>query len=420
MTSPSKTLRALTFLLVALVSVPPCRATAAAASNLPAQIQRTLDDYLAQRRDIEGVSAVYLHADFGDPGPLIEAYAGRDGLRDDAPVNGDTLFQIGSNTKHFEAAAVLQLEAEGKLDIEQTVGHWLPEYSAWSHVKLRQLLNMTSGIPNYSETAATGRIVAADIHHQFANRELIDAAYPRPDNKLPIPTGWFYSNTNNILAALIIEKASGSSLKEVFDKLFRRAGLHNTFYADSVYPEAVLARVPVGLYKNPECLAYQPTPCEHSTLAPLLGKDMRRQNLSWAGAAGAIISNPRDLARWVRALFGGRVIPRKQLDEMTTLVSQKTGEPVERARDKEPAFGLDLVQAYRAELGGLFWYYQGETLGYRCIFAYWPQYNLVMTVATNSQPPAGTDELGNFVLGKVLRILTDASIIAPVPATGPG
>ena len=415
----SSTLCAAAAVLAAAAGSLPCSVLAATGSNLPNQIQRTLDDYLAQRRDIEGVSAIFLHVDLGDPGPIIEAYAGSDGLRDNAPVNGSTLFQIGSNTKHFEAAAVLQLEAEGKLDIDQTVGHWLPEYAAWSHVKIRQLLNMTSGIPNYSETVAIGRIMATDMHHQFANGELIDAAYPRADNVLPVPGGWFYSNTNNILAALIIEKASGSSLREVFKKLFSRAGLHDTFYADGVYPDAVLARVLVGLYKNPECLAYQPVPCEHSTLAPLLGKDMREQNLSWAGGAGAIISNPRDLARWVRALFGGRVVPRRQLQEMTTLVSQKTGEPVAHASEKEPAFGLDLVQAYRAEFGGLFWYYQGETLGYRCIFAYWPQYNLVMTVATNSQPPAGTDKLGDFVLGKVLRILADASIIAPIPQTGP-
>ena len=419
MAARAKTLCAASLLVVASAWLLPSNVLAATGGSLPTQIQRTLDDYLAQRRDTEGVSALYLHVDLGDPGPIIEAYAGSDGLRDNAPVNGSTLFQIGSNTKHFEAAAVLQLEAEGKLDIEQTVGHWLAQYPAWSHVKIRQLLNMTSGIPNYSETVAIGRIVASDIHHQFKNRELIDAAYPRADNVVPIHAGWFYSNTNNILAALIIEKASRSSLQEVFEKLFSRAGLHDTFYADGVYPDAVLARVPVGLYKNPECLAYQPVPCEHSTLAPLLGKDMRRQNLSWAGAAGAIVSNPRDLARWVRALFGGRVVPRRQLEEMTTLVSQKTGEPVEHAREKEPAFGLDLVQAYRAELGGLFWYYQGETLGYRCIFAYWPQYNLVMTVATNSQPPAGTDQLGEFVLGRVLRILAEASIIAPLPATGP-
>jgi len=388
-------------------------------NNVIAQIQHTLDDYLAQRRDIEGVSAVYLHVDVGDPGPVIEAYSGTDGQSGNAPINGDTLFQIGSNTKHFEATLVLKLEAAGKLDINQTLGDWLPEYPAWSRVRIRQLLNMTSRIPNYSETVAIGKIVASDLDHQFTSRELIKAAYPRPDNQLPIPSGWFYSNTNNILAALIIEKASGLSLEKAFETEFKRVGLHNTFYSAGRYPAAVLARVPVGLYKNAECLAYQLTPCERSTLAPLIGKDMRLQNLSWAGGAGAIVSNPRDLAKWVRALFGGRVIPQRQLDEMKQLVSQQTGAAVAQATEKEPAFGLDIVQAYKADFGGLFWFYEGMTLGYRAIFAYLPQYNLVLTVATNSQPPQGEDRLGDLVLGKVLRILADAKIIAALAPLGP-
>ena len=411
-------IRHATPLLVLFAALSSTGSVLAADSNVIAQIQRTLDDYLGQRRSIEGVSAVYLHVDIGDPGPVIEAYSGSDGLRDNAPINGDTLFQIGSNTKHFEAAVVLRLEAEGKLDINQSIGDWLPEYPAWSHVTIRQLLNMTSHLPNYSETAAIGQIVASDLDHQFTNRDLIQAVYPRPDNQLPTPNGWFYSNTNNILAALIIEKASRSSLKEAFEREFKRVGLHNTFYSAGPYPEAVLARVPVGLYQNDECLSYQPAPCARSILAPLIGKDMRRQNLSWAGGAGAIISNPRDLAKWVRALFGGRVIPQRQLDEMKKLVSQKTGAAVDRATEKEPAFGLDIVQAYKADLGGLFWFYEGTTLGYRCIFAYWPEYNLVLTVATNSQPPEGQDRLGDFVLGKVLRILAAAKIIAARPAPG--
>jgi len=146
---------------------------------------------------------------------------------------------------------------------------------------------------------------------------------------------------------------------------------------------------------------------------------MRLHNLSWAGGAGAIISNPRDLARWVRALFGGRGIPQRQLDEMKKLVSQKTGDAVDQATENEPAFGLDIAQAYKADFGGLFWFYQGTTLGYRCMFAYWPQYNLVLTVATNSQPPEGEDQLGDFVLRKVLRILTDARVIAATATPGP-
>ena len=412
-----KSERAATLLFVSAVLALP-GSVCATDNNVIAQIQHTLDDYLAQRHEIEGISAVYLHVDLGDPGPVIEAYSGSSGLRDNAPINGDTLFQIGSNTKHFEAAVVLKLEAEGKLDINQTLGDWLPEYPAWSRVTIRQLLNMTSRIPNYSETVAIGQIVASDLDHQFTNRELIKAVYPRPDNQLPIPSGWFYSNTNNILAALIIEKASGLSLEGAFAREFKRIGLHNTFYSAGRYPDAVLARVPAGLYKNAECLSYQPAPCERSTLAPLIGKDMRLQNLSWAGGAGAIISNPRDLAKWVRALFGGRVIPQRQLDEMKKLVSQKTGAAVDQATEKEPAFGLDIAQAYRADFGGLFWFYQGTTLGYRCIFAYWPQYNLVVTVATNSQPPEGEDQLGDFVLRKVLRILTDARIVAATATPG--
>jgi len=104
---------------------------------------------------------------------------------------------------------------------------------------------------------------------------------------------------------------------------------------------------------------------------------------------------------------------------MQKLVSQKTGAAVDQATEKEPAFGLDIVQAYKADFGGLFWFYEGMTLGYRAIFAYLPQYNLVLTVATNSQPPEGEDQLGDFVIAKVLRILADARIIAATALPGP-
>ena len=107
---------------------------------------------------------------------------------------------------------------------------------------------------------------------------------------------------------------------------------------------------------------------------------------------------------------------------MKKLVSQKTGDAIDQATEKELAFGLDIGQAYKADLGGRFWFYQGTTLGYRCIFGYWPQYNLVLTVATNSQPPEGEDQLGDFVIAKVLRILADARIIAATapPGAPPG
>jgi D-alanyl-D-alanine carboxypeptidase len=385
------------------------------------QIQQVVDDYLAQRRDIESISGVSLYISLGDPGPVIEAFSGDNGRDTKVPIDGDTLFQIGSNTKHFEAAVVLALEAEQLLNINQTVGYWLPEYPAWRNVTIRQLLQMTSPIPNYSETVAIGQIIGSDPFHQFTKRELIAAAYPRPDNRLPIPSGWFYSNTNNILAALIIEKASQMSFTEALEKFaFQQAGLHNSFYAEGISPDEVLDRVPRGLYENEACLEYQPVPCTKSLLAPLIGRDMSGQNLSWAGAAGAIVSNPRDLAKWIRGLFGGRIIPQEQLQEMTTLVSQQTGKPVKEATNDDPfTFGLDLGQVYRAEVGGRFWFYEGITLGFRSIFAYWPQYDLVITASTNSQPPEGENQLGNQVVAGAFGILVKAGMIGPAPPPGP-
>jgi len=383
----------------------------AADAPLSARLQAIADTYLAQRGKIEGVSGVSLFVDPGAHGPIVEVYSGTDGLAGARPIGPRTLFQIGSNTKHFTAALILKLEAEGKLDIDQTVGHWLPQYPAWAKVSIRSLLDMTSGIPNYSETVEIGQVIAADIHHQFTPAQLIAAAYP--GDHLPPHSGWFYSNTNNILAALIIEAASGMSYKDALETLVvKPLRLPDTFYSDGPYPRAVLDRVPRGLYENRECLLYQPTPCTQSTLAPLVGRDMRAQNLSWAGAAGAIIGTPRDLATWIRALFALRVFPQKQLDEMTSVVSQKTGLPIHDVSAADPiGFSLDLGRTYQAPLGGTYWFYEGMTLGFRVIFAYWPQYDLVITAATNSQPPEGENQFGKMVVGGAFAAMRDGGVV---------
>lgn len=383
---------------------PPARAE----QDLTARLQNVVDTYIAQRGAIEHVSGVALHVDLGKQAP-VNVFAGTNG-RDGTPISPRTLFQIGSNTKHFTAALVLLLEAEGKLTIDQTVGDWLPQYPEWRDVTIRSLLNMTSDVPNYSETVEIGQIVASDLQYQFTPRQLIGAAQ---DVNLPTPSGWFYSNTNNILAALIIEAASGMSYKRALRTMILRPfALRDTFYSDGPYPQPVLDRLPVGIYENPDCLLYQPTPCTTSTLAPLLGKDVSDENLSWAGPAGAIISNPVDLAQWIRDLFGHRVLPQKQLDEMTSLVSQKTGLPIQDVSADDPGgFGLDLGRAYQPAMGGPFWFYQGTTLGFRTIFIYWPQYDLVITASTNSQPPPADDKLAAEVVGGAFTVLKDCGLI---------
>jgi D-alanyl-D-alanine carboxypeptidase len=375
---------------------------------LPRQLQSVIDSYLQTRMVAESISGVALHVDAPGRQP-VDVYAGTNGRRDGGPIDGRTLFQIGSNTKHFTAALVLKLEAEGKLSIDQTVGHWLPQYADWADVTIRSLLNMTSDIPTYSEAVSIAETISADMHHQFDYDDLIDAVYGKG---LPVPTGYFYSNTNNILAAKIIEAASHMTFEDALADMVRPLHLKNTFYEQGPYPGTVLRRLPVGIYDNHDCTIYQPKPCTETAWAPLVGKDVSRMNMSWAGPAGGIISNTRDLSKWVRALFGGRVIPHKQLDEMTSIVSVKTGKPIPDVSADDPmGFGLDLGRGYQAALGGSYWYYQGTTFGFRAVFAYWPQYDLVITTATNSQPEDNEDKLAATVIGGAFQVLRDDGLI---------
>ena len=391
---------------------------------LAAHLQQILDAYVKDRASIEGLSGAALQVDRGAGKPILAIYAGDNGLSDKKPIGPDTLFDIGSNTKEFTSALILKLEAAGKLNIDDTIGKWLPQYPAWKDVTIRSLLQMTSPIPNYSETIAIGEIEVGNLQHQFSGKDLVGFVDPANGNQFPRGKGWFYSNTNYILAGLIIEAASGINYERALTTMILEPlGLHDTYYADGTHrgPASagpVMARVPRALFLLQDCLGYQPEPCSLSTLAPLLGKDMRLQNRSWAAEAGAIISNPRDLALWIRALFEKRVIPAKQLEKMTTLVSNKTGLPLSEVSADEPAgFGLGLGRFDRKELGGAYWFYEGETLGFRTIFAYWPQYDLLITGSVNSRPPNGEDKFGPVVIGGAFTALQQAGL--PDGATKP-
>jgi D-alanyl-D-alanine carboxypeptidase len=106
------------------------------------------------------------------------------------------------------------------------------------------------------------------------------------------------------------------------------------------------------------------------------------------------------------------VFPAKQLDEMTTLVSNKTGLPLPEVTADDPSgFGLGLGRFYRKELGGAYWFYEGETLGFRTIFAYWPQDDLLITGSVNSRPPNGEDKFGPTAIGGAFMALQQAHLI---------
>jgi D-alanyl-D-alanine carboxypeptidase len=385
---------------------------------LKTRLQEAADSYVAQRAEAEHFTGLALQVSLGKGTPAIVVSSGTDGrLPDPQPMDKRTLFQVGSNNKSFTAAIILKLEAEELLTIDQTVGDWLPQYPAWKSVTIRSLLNMTSGIPNYTETVEIAQKMASDIHRQFTPAELIAAVDPDQGSTVPPTTGYAYSNTNYILAGLIIEKASGMSYKEALQTLILKPlHLRDTYYSDGPYPDYVLDRAPSAFFWDPRCLGYQPQPCPPSVLAPLLGQDMRTQNMSWGGAAGAMVATLGDLTQWYRALFGGRVLPPPQFSEMTSLVSQKTGQPIPEVTAADlDGFSLGLSRSYIPVFDGAFWWYEGETRGSRVLIAYWPQYDLVITMSANSAVTPGsaeTDGLLPTCLASVFTALKDTGAIA--------
>lgn len=306
------------------------------------------------------------------------------------PITSETLWQIGSNTKAFTSAIVLQLEAEGKLTIDQTVGRWLPQYPAWKSVTIRRLLNMTSGIPGYDFSDAMLRAYASDPNRHFTLKELVAYAYPTTPGAPPPTHGYSYSNTNYLLAEMIIQRVTGNTYTTELDRRFLRAhlDLDSTYYAAFEYPKSVRDRMPSGYF-----FSHDP---DNTALAPLLGRDMRDASVSWTQGAGGIVSMPEDLTDWARALYAGDILGAKQRAELLSLVSLKTGKSIAKTTLEDPrGFGLGVAQITTAETGTV-WYYEGITLGYRMVHVYLPRQDAVIAFGINSQPDNKEDHAGNL------------------------
>jgi D-alanyl-D-alanine carboxypeptidase len=360
--------------------------------GLRAALSADLEKYLASRRTVEHISALSLSVKLPGHASNINVTAGTTRYDGGAAVTPASLYQIGSNTKAFTAVAILQLEAEGKLTILDTVGKWLPQYPAWKDVTIERLLNMTSGIPTYDNVPAMLVAYAANPTRDWSPAELIAYVYPGTKDARPPTTGWAYSNTNYLLAQLIIEKASGHSYAaELRRRFLGNPALHldATYYCPHLYPRAVTKRMVSGYFASKEP--------DNAGLQPLYGKDVRDMTMSWTQGAGGIVSMPEDVTRWSRALYVGDLLKPQQRRELTRTVSQKTGAPIDDVTADDPhGFGLGVVHAFVSSMGK-FWFYQGETLGYRMVYAWFPDADVVFAAGINSQPDAKEDQAGKLM-----------------------
>jgi D-alanyl-D-alanine carboxypeptidase len=346
----------------------PAGPVTAGADDLESRLRADLEAYLQERGVAEHVSGAGLSVNLPDRRSTIDVSAGTTTFGGSVPVRPHSVWQIGSNTKAFTAVLLLQLEAEHRLSIDDTLGTWLPQYPQWGDVTIRRLLDMTSGIATYDDQPAWYADYAADPHTYFSPERLVGYVLGAPAT-----SGYSYSNTNYVLAEMIIERVTGTSYQDqLYSRIIDPLCLRDLHYRPDVYPASVTSREPAGYLFNDQFPL------------PQLGQDVSRDTLSWARAAGGILSTTSDMTRWERALYGGRLLPSQQQAELESLVSTTTGQPIARTSATDPqGFGLGVAQLTDEELG-TFWFYEGETLGFRALHAYFPDSGVIIAIALNS------------------------------------
>ncbi|MFH0519390.1 serine hydrolase domain-containing protein [Streptomyces sp. M41] len=230
-------------------------------------------------------------------------------------------FRGASITKTFVATVLLQLEAEGRLSLDDTVETWLPGLLRGNgydgrEVTLRRLLNHTSGIADYTDDpefihGAAGPGFPEHRYDTHTPEELVATALKHPP--LPDPEkSPSYSNTNYVVAGMVIEKVTGRSYaQEITRRIVRPLKLRGTSFPGTS-PHMPKPH-PVGYSR-----LHQDAPD-----APV--HDATEQNMTWLGAAGDVISTSGDLNRFQHALLRGKLLPRAQLKEMLTEVPAGEG-----------------------------------------------------------------------------------------------
>jgi D-alanyl-D-alanine carboxypeptidase len=381
-------------------------------------LQQAVDRYFAERHNVEGFTGVsVLVSSFSAEQPALHITSGSTSLQDGKPICPDTLFRIASITKSFTAVLVLQLEAAGVLDIHDPLGQWLPEYSAWSHFTIEQMLHMTSQLgEGYTDNPAFQRDVVADIHRTFRPRQLISYVYPGTDAPQP---PWLYSNTNYVLAAMIIAKATGPSYAGALKKrLLEPLQLHDTYYRPRVPPDRVLDKMASGYYFGNPCNEQAP-PCELPPVQALFGQDVKTMNLSSDHGGGGMVASLPDVARWIRALFSDTLLPPRQQTELFSMVSKVSGQPIATTSPVDPGgFALGIGQAWLPSTATPVWFYEGATYGYRVGWFRRPGDDLIVVIGLNSLATGPDDQLGSLY-ATVLGILEPESLVNPRAAPPP-
>lgn len=272
-------------------------------------------------------------------------------------LDGKELHRIGSVTKTYVAAVVVSLAHDGALGLDDTVSEWVANVPNGDAITVRQLLDHTSGLFNYTEDKPfVSKAMTKD--HLWSPRELLDVSFAHPPYFAP-GQGWHYSNTNYVMLGLVAEAAGKAKVGAlVRTRVLAPIGATATFFDGD---EPVAGELALGV--------------------DVRGNDMRTIGPSWAWAAGAMVAAPADVVLWIEKLGSGTFHDAASQKEVFTSVATD---------EKSMRYGLGLMVLDAKVTGGAGTGYGhgGDTPGYHTQAFHFPasQTTIVSIVDSDAAP----------------------------------
>lgn len=334
------------------------------------------------------------------PGNFTSTY-GVTTYRGSAPTSVDQHLRVGSNTKTWTGTVILQLVQEGRLRLDDPVSKYRPDVPNGAHITIEQLLAMRSGLFNYTTTLELNQTLDTQPMKAWTQTELLALAYKQSPVFTPPKSEFNYSNTNTVLLGLIAQQLEGGKpLAAIMrDRLFAPLGMKNTLFPD-IASNAIPAPLSHGYMYGNNVLTMGTPPAlpdnmqaaaRAGTLAPA---DQTFANPSWGWAAGAGISTANDLATWVEALVGGKLLNTSlQARRLASVV------PIDPSNSNSAAYGWAI-----AKFGNLYGH-TGELPGYNSFMGHDPVNRVTLVVWTNVAPSVDGRDPATTIARELIGLL---------------
>jgi CubicO group peptidase (beta-lactamase class C family) len=348
-------------------------AQATAASAMEAEKTEAIDRLLRLSAEAMRLPSVVLVIDRGGEA-VYEKAIGHSDLSHRIETSVDTAYAIGSITKSFTGLAIAQLAHEGRVDLEETVAHYLPSYKGpGAAATVAQLLTHSSGIPNYTNEIPGIREQIA--RNAFTRDQMVDLFQALPLNFQP-GSQFSYSNSGYYLLGLIIEKVTGESYYDYLDRtVFSPLGLTRTYSGDRT---ELIPNLAHGYEVGPDGFLNAP-PWHH--LVPF--------------SAGSLVSTAHDVIRYRRGVFHSDAIPQGVRDILLATTTLAGGAP-----NVYTLGGLVLSEPYGMRKIS----HAGDIWGYASNHSYYPEQDVTIVLLTNRA--ANTPALAS-IEAKIARIVFD-------------